>query len=236
MMLPILSHDIDDFYRAGLIPLDLLLTNYDERDGFLEKVVKSWKSDEWRRDLPSCDYPEIVFDGLTKAMFWPFEPLTRPYSGIRKQRAAIRTLTASLISRYITRAVDLNEPGGSGVTCVTIDPELEAEVYILKQLTWEYVITAPSLSTQQYGQRRLIEDLFRILIDAVSKSDFSIFPPRYREHLEEALRPQDNRIPDNDKARIVSDYISGMTEREAISLHQRLTGMTLGSVLDPLSY
>ena len=42
-------------------------------------------------------------------------------------------------------------------------------------------------------------------------------------------------LSDREAARTVSDYISGMTEREAVELHRRLSGASLGSVLDPLA-
>ena len=109
------------------------------------------------------------------------------------------------------------------------------EVKVLKQLTWEYVINAPALATQQYGQRKLIEDLFKILTDATSESEFGVFPPRFREHLESAPGNAGSNVSAREASRVVADYISGMTEREAIDLHQRLTGASLGSVLDPLS-
>ena len=42
-------------------------------------------------------------------------------------------------------------------------------------------------------------------------------------------------LSDSEAARTVSDYISGMAEREAVELHRRLSGASLGSVLDPLA-
>ena len=52
-----------------------------------------------------------------------------------------------------------------------------------------------------------------------------MFPPRFSERLE-------TDHSDRHVTRIVSDYISGMTERQTIELHQRLTGASLGSVSD----
>ena len=228
-------HDIDDFYRAGMIPLDRLLTDSDERIRFLDKVRNNWTNDTRRRNLPGYNDVESVFEGLTEAMRVPLQPLNRPYSGVREQRASLRSLTASLISRYITRGISLRAPSASQQGGVAISPELESEVYILKQLTWEYVITAPSLATQQYGQRRLIEDLFRFLTDAITNSNLDVFPPRFQEHLQNAQSNSGDGVSDRDNTRIVADYISGMTERQAIALHGRLTGRVLGSVLDPLS-
>ena len=176
-----------------------------------------------------------MLDGLFDSMQVAHQPLTRPYSGVREQRASLRSLTASFIRRYITDAISLKQPEESGQSCVTITPEFLIEVKILKQLTWEYVINAPGLTTQQYGQRKLIEDLFEILNDAISKSELGVFPPRFRELLEDTPRSSGSGAPSREVSRVISDYISGMTERQAIELHQRLIGASLGSVLDPFS-
>ncbi len=228
-------HDLDDFYRAGLIPLDRLLTDTDERDRFLEKAIDQWTSEPQYSDSPNRSELNDVLDDLLDAMDLVLQKLTRPYSGIREQRASLRSLTAWLIRRYITGAISLKDPEGSGQRCVTITPEFLTEVKVLKQLTWEYVINAPGLTTQQYGQRRLIEDLFAILSEAISKSEIGVFPPRFRELLEGTPCISGNGASSREVSRVIADYISGMTDRQAIELHQRLTGASLGSVLDPLS-
>ncbi len=230
-------HDVDDFYRAGLIPLDRLLIDDEVRGRFIESILRRWDDDPGRDSdtVPSSEELKSVFDSITVSIAVAHKQLLQPYTGIREQRASLRSLTASLIRRYITDAISLRVPQSTGQSCITIVPQLQTEVDILKQLTWEYVITAPSLSTQQYGQRRLIRDLFKTLKNAISESNFGVFPPRYREFLEDT---HTNSASDNlarERTRIVSDYIAGMTEREAIELHQRLTGRALGSVLDPLS-
>ena len=222
-------HDLDDFYRAGLIPLDRLLADADERSRFLEGVQSRWKRQERQSDLDVWDQLAEAFDAMANRIWTAHRHLDRPYTGIREQRADLRSLTASLIRRYVTDAVTLRESSSLTDRTVDITPEYEMEVKILKELTWEYVINSPALATQQYGQRRLVAELFEILTGAASQSDFSIFPPRFSEHLEETEASERHII------RTVADYISGMTERQAIELHQRLTGASLGSVLDPFS-
>ena len=222
-------HDLDDFYRASLIPLDRLLTDADEQNNFLMNIISRLERDPKRSAAPDRNEIKNALDALVELMQMAHQPLTRPYTGVREQRASLRSLTASLIRRYITDAVSLKQPDDIGQRCVTITPEFLVQIDVLKQLTWEYVITAPALTTQQYGQRKLIDDLFNILTDAIAKGEYGIFSPRFREHLSEST------VSDRENKRIVADYISGMTEREAIELHQRLTGVSLGSVLDPFS-
>lgn len=38
----------------------------------------------------------------------------------------------------------------------------------------------------------------------------------------------------NEQVRLVIDVIAGMTEQQAVEVHHRLTGISLGSVLDPV--
>jgi dGTP triphosphohydrolase len=58
---------------------------------------------------------------------------------------------------------------------------------MLKELTWRYVIQNPALETQQYGQRRVIMDLFHIFADAAvsrgAPKNLGIFPVDYQEQL-----------------------------------------------------
>ena len=229
-------HDVEDFYRGGLIPLDRLLTDQDEPIRFLEKVFNRWEREGRSADLQDKDELTQIFKAMIGSMRI-YTPLFEPYSGTRVQRAALRSLTAELIKLYVTDTFKLREPDSNNGRCIEIMREYEMSVKILKELTWEYVINNPALATQQYGQRNLISDLFRIFQDAASKSDFSVFPPMFSEHLQDTL-PKMARDDDRKReiARSVADYISGMTERQAIEIHQRLTGVALGSLLDPVVY
>ena len=223
-------HDLDDFYRVGLIPLDRILRDPDERDGFLGRVVGR------RLGEDGFDFDELksVFDFWSNLIRVSFNPLTKPYRGGREQRASLRSLTAWLISRYAMGSVSLHNPTEIDGRRVSVNDVFLKEVAILKQLTRVYVIEAPALATQQYGQRKVIEDLFGTLADAASQNDFDVFPPRFAEGLEDVLA-ENGGLSDREIARTVSDYISGMTEREAVELHRRLSGASLGSVLDPFA-
>ena len=229
-------HDLDDFYRSGLIPLHQILSNDGEREHFLDRVFSRWNREGQTEDLKDRKSLTKAFNDLADQLRNAFQLLTRPYNGKREQRASLRSLTAFLIRRYITGAISLKQPEGNDRRCVSITREFLMEVKILKELTREYVINSPALATQQYGQRKLVEDLFQVLSSAASKSKFEIFPPRFAEFLEEYPSASGSRESSGREiARTVADYISSMTERQAIELHQRLTGASLGSVLDPFS-
>jgi len=149
-----------------------------------------------------------------------FIPFNDGFHGTSYDRARLRSATAGLVARYIN-AIQLNPAGPKRVE---IDPDCEQEVWMLKQLTWHYVITNQALATQQFGQRCVVRNLFQTFHDAAQKGNARLFPFAFRERLE--ARPDSFEI-----IRVVADYIAGMTERQALELHKKLTGVAPGSAL-----
>ncbi len=211
-------HDIEDFYRAGRIPMHLLARLRDnvERKHFFDDVYRRRGDD--RDFFRRADLEEAFGDLL--AMHWRID---EPYSGTKEQRSKLRHFTAQLIHRYIN-VVELNPSTKS----LTINEEFVKEVAILKELTWTYVIEAPALAMQREGQRAVIQRLFDVYFDAAeSQKKWSLFPPYYREQLESSRSKSDRR-------RTVIDLIAGMTEPQAIATHRRLTGASPASSLEEI--
>jgi dGTP triphosphohydrolase len=67
----------------------------------------------------------------------------------------------SVISKYVT-AVDIANDQGE-YPLLKIPPYLRAQVDVLKELTWFYVIDNRSIKTQQHGQRMVVKNLFTIV-------------------------------------------------------------------------
>src|SRR5437879_10755456 len=148
-------------------------------------------------------------------------------SSVSKKSGAKHFLNSGLVRIYM-EGIRLNVPKEPKDPWVQIDPECEKEVFMLKQLTWHYVILDPALVTQQFGQQEIIRRLFEIFQEAacIPKKRI-IFPYAVRDELETA--PQNGEL----RTRIVTDFISGMSEMQAIHMYRRLTGHALGSVLHP---
>jgi dGTPase len=145
---------------------------------------------------------------------------------------ALARLLYSTMSRLINDYIQAAELADtdSGVR-VKFDPDMRADVEMLKQLTWRYVILNPALTTQQYGQRRVIRELFTVFMEAAHSDAWTMFPPRYEEELRQI--EQEGTDKDREKTRMVVDLIASMTEQQALKMHQRLVGTSLGSILDP---
>ncbi len=221
-------HDTEDFYRAGLIPLERLAGGpTDEADKFKEAVFRRW-ADEGRDVKPAeKKHLENAFDGFCDQLF-----ISQPYSGTRSQRLQLRMLTATSI-RDAIMATGLQEDAENPLK---IKPSEKRKLKMLKELTWHYVIKNPALASQQHGYRKIIQTLFQVFMDAANSASpaWTILPPRYKEEMEELAQSYGNAISNELRIRTVADAISSMTDGEALHFYQRLTGVLPGSVRDPM--
>ncbi len=202
-------HDVDDFYCAGLIPLDRLRSDREELLRFQEYM----RAKGIRAEVVAAA-ERLYEDNLGLG-------IADPYEGRLDQRAGLRAAGGGLIGRYV-QAVTLLEEGGG--VFFSVPEELVSEVGMLKQLTWFYVIDRPSLAIIQEGQRRVIRTLFESYNDAIERKQYRLFPPGYVERLEGAET-------DPAKVRAVIDLIAGLTEAAAVQIYQRLCGHSTGSLL-----
>lgn len=115
------------------------------------------------------------------------------------------------------------------------EKKLRYQCDMLKELIWKYVINMPNLKTQQAGQRRIISDLVEMYA-----SDIELLPPDHIELAKEGagyskipgIEEAHKIIPRLAEIRIAADYVSSLTEPQALALHKRLTGVELGGFRD----
>jgi dGTPase len=222
-------HDVEDFYRAGLIPMHLLRppekggTPLAERTRFLQYVWGRVNDITELQGISETSLDEI-FGNLVFRSF----KLQAPFEGTRADRARLRSFTSQLVGQFIN-GLSLAELGGSRL--VRRDPDREKEIAVLKQLTWFYVIEAPGLAVQQHAQRQMIKYLFNVFMHETNvKTSSRLLPPYYRQRLEDVEKTHGPATIAN--RRIVVDLIAGMTESQATSVYHRLNGIVLGSALD----
>jgi dGTPase len=212
-------HDLEDFFRAGRLPLHLLAhRDPREREAFFETVFKRREGDP---DFASKEDLTKAFEGVLLPTF----SITSAYDGSSTHRAALRAFTAILIGRYINAAALVEE---NDRIVLEIPLDYRAEVAMLKELTWTYVIEAPSLAARQHGQRKIIGGLFSTYSELAKDSKlWQVFPTFFRERLLAA-------DGESDVVRTCIDLIASMTETQAVAIHQRLMGMTHTSGLDDI--
>jgi dGTPase len=225
------THDLEDYYRAGLLPIDRVLNDKTEQRRFLEGTFERWRDDG--KEFNSGEF-ESAFRSIVAVAKLVIADLDEPYCGRSAQRAAIRSLGSLLIHRFFD-AIRLRVPTADNRRFVEVDPALGREIAMLKQFMWHYVIPNRYFATQEYGQRVIIESLFeayKAIVAEPGDARLDIFPIRYQE----ALRAVRGGYAKNleETIRIIADVIADMTEHQAVQTYERLTGHSPGSFLDLL--
>lgn len=211
-------HDMDDFFRARLIPLERLTA-----PGSLELARFQQHLGERAEELADSVVQSERYPAAAERFFaeGPVSTINLPFTGRTDERVTLRQLGSHLIGLYIS-AVTLRD-SGDGIEFV-IDDDIVDQVKVLKQLTWFYVINRPSLAVIQRGQTQMIETLFGMYRKAVTAGELHLLPPLFAERAEEVSG-------DAGKERVVIDLIAGMTESSAAEIYRQRTGVTSGSVL-----
>ncbi len=208
-------HDLYDFARAGLIPLDQLSQSKHEFEIFLGALQQRWAAAGIKKEH-TIESMRKVFAVLALA---PSEH----YNGGQRHRAALRTYTSILIGQYV-QALQLCDPQKHpDGKCVNVTPQAKVELDVLKECTWVYVIEGAGMAGIQYGQRQIVTTLFDILYrDA---KDQRRLTPVWAKELLDAGQPA---------TRVATDIVSGLVEDQALTLYQRLTGYSPGSLVNPI--
>jgi dGTPase len=211
-------HDLDDFFRAGFIPLNQLArseSDFDEffqyawsrTEGELGPVVEEKDARQWFNELRLLRFPRA------------------PYRGTRSEQEDLYGFSSLIIASTVEATVVTAEgfilPSRRQLTLIEL----------LKQLTWYYVIDHPLLSAVRRGQAHLMRELFRDLVHWV-REDYGgkgghKLPPSLVDYLEVSFDEGTSDPRYDEKRRIgraVTDYIAALTENQAMELLDRLTG------------
>ncbi len=232
------THDIEDFYLAGRIPLDRF---YHEAQ--LDKKYPEYKV------MPS--EIDLFIEDVTKARTNLDAPIARKLfvklidrfeyksnMGRREQQQVIRKWAGTLVDECVKNTyLNTQALQAPCEEWIGVRGQLKDSIKIVKDLTRYYVTSNfPGLVTQQYGEQRIIEELFDFYFQQSGNGyhEQSLLTQEQHKAIEDLAS-----IPGFDDAyarsRIVADTISSMTDNEAVIMHNRLSGINLGSFLDNVS-
>lgn len=221
-------HDLEDFFRAGLVPVALLAQGDDAFRRFLTR---------WCEDARSRIPREAVDDQRDVLLFMLRDlfPFDGQYDDTFEHRAALRTATSNLIQQYVW-AARIAPPGATEP--LEVPQPVRTQLKFLQRLVWTYVIDNPRLATQQHGQRRIIHSLFETYLTAVKARNVALVPPLFHRGLMALgeARPMKDRTQDTpEETRLAVDIVASLSDEQAVLLYRRLTGVATGSVTDYLS-
>lgn len=222
-------HDLEDFYRAGLIKRPAVL-----------RIIEDWKnlknSQVSRLDrsgmVLQClatklrkEYPDRFRENIFREAVDQVRNDVLPaisentYSGTFDQDANLHIMTGIVISQCL-KGLRVSKDGELCAP-VLLSPHDWHLVAVLKELTKHFVVQTPGLAGIQRGQAKLLQELVDLVYRWVS-DEGDRAPSRIREYIENSV---DSGITEPlSRARAVIDYLAGLTDFQAIELHELLTG------------
>ncbi len=217
-------HDMEDFYRAGLIPLDRLCASQDsdELKRFATYAAKKL----------SKPWPQLTADAICQLVFQLFWParghLSHPFDGSREMVGALQALGSRTISRFVE-----NARVTESALRLERDEQQSQEVDVLKLLTWFYVIERSSLAGVQHGQRKVVRFLYETFRDALDTQNLDvrreILPP-----VASLSVVDEDTTTKQGLAQAAADAVCGLTDSQAVACYCRLSGMNPGTIFDLL--
>ncbi|MCP4963952.1 MAG: hypothetical protein GY926_01820 [bacterium] len=199
-------HDLEDFYRAGLIPLERLRRDERFAKEMIAELIRLYDLEPLRADR--------VWAGLVEQ--FP----NQPFDGSMELRNALYETRSSCITNLLR---GLRIKGDNGRPLIEADEDTAMQANLLKKLTRSFVIDGPDLAPQRKGQEFVIRNLFTAYLDAAKESD----SPLLRQ-----FRIRGWKV--DEPPRLAADIVSSLSEPEALTLHARLYGYQMGSVWEPV--
>lgn len=224
-------HDLEDFYRAGLIPLDRVLDlplmedprskaprelPHETRQ-FMDYLAERAKKKGRDIDEEAIRRRLVSLQNIVMSLF--------PYESTRAGRGRTATATSGLLNYFLGPEAKLVHIDGAPDGVLTrysaqleVPGEMRAMCELLNDMIRCYVIDRPGLATQQQGQRRIVTDL----VQWYGNDPKRLLPDGRREEWEEH----------RDDLRAAADTVSSMSEAEAVMLHRRMSGVDYGQLTD----
>jgi dGTPase len=208
-------HDLEDFYKAGLIPLDKLRASAREREQFIRYRVKN-------DDFALANQDE--YSEIAETLLHRNSPFLDAFNGSKYSRAYLQRFSSGKVGEYIVEPelVDASNDRGWNLQ---IAMRARVEVNVLKGLLWYYVIDSPSMISTRMGYQNMISGLFDILVNSDIGKSHSIYPKYFHERVVEDAS-------DSNVYRTAADFITNLTESQVADLYRRLTGTSIGDPLD----
>ena len=175
--------------------------------------------DGLRAELFSTD--ELAQLPILNACFAEVDRLYPRLNYYRRRHEALRRFFGVLVEDVIgfaqERLADM-EPASvddirhAGRTIIRFSDDVFCDLKVIRSFLFDRMYRAPSVVVMRAEVTKIVQELFPYFMQHPDQ-----LPKQWRKDVEEAAT-------ETDLARIVSDYIAGMTDRFAIQEHERLIG------------
>jgi dGTPase len=209
-------YDLEDCLKAGFLTPAIILASDDKLLDSVVDAVNAQVDDKITKNEIIETFAD-VFDGMI-----PDEgeenPLTVFMAATRasyelSSNAYVRTkLSSALVHEFINGVEFEFNAESPALSKVELNKEVKKKVEILKQYTFNAVIYSSRVKLGEYRGTEIVTDIFRALN---AEKGHLLMPDDVRElYLEAKDYPN--------KARIICDFVAGMTDRYAVEFWARL--------------
>jgi len=221
------TYDLEDTFKAGFLnPLDLISLTPEFRErvaGAVSKAIPGFTADDVRDELIG------MFQTLVSAGSGD-EPLASAIAAYQsaKETASIgyaRTaLTAEMVGEFVEGVEFVFDPNCPPLSIARLGGATLRRVETLKHVTYEATIKSSRLKIAEYRGKEIVNTIFA----ALSGTDGdALLPDDFREQFERL-------VGEENKKRLICDYIAGMTDAYAIEFYARLTSENARTIFRPL--
>lgn len=216
------TYDVEDALKGGFIdPLSMASID----DKLLDKVFKAMPDD---LEITKNEIRNILKDIFSD--YIDFTADSRNIYRISKNIANNSLLRTKLTSKLVNSCIqniklELNQDIPM-LSRVYLNSQVRKQVEVLKKYILFKIIKSPKLNVLRYRGREIISEIFDILIS--STPDESLLPDDIDVIFYNTDNPQG-------KARIISDYISSMTDRYIIEFYNQSKSDSSAMIFKPFS-
>jgi dGTPase len=211
-------HDLIDFYKFGVSSLAFILTDLHEFQQFYKTET----------------YPKLAEKKLTPlddkklkslAMLFSLKPY---YEGDLDGANKLQALVSQLIS-MLMEGLSCKKDDSTGLYVFYKPNDNLVYIELFKDLIKNLVINTPQIFTQQMGQKKIIEALYKFFHEAIDEKSNVGIPPKFHRAWGELKK---DGFSSAERSRLACDIVSGLSEAQAFQIFGKITGVAPGSIRD----
>lgn len=230
------TYDLEDSFKAKFLsPLSMLGANPDLADEICSRVSKTLGRPYNRADMISClsiifkdlfdvsDYRRTS-DNMTEEFGMVIAFFSKAADGLMSAGYRRASFTSHLVGKFISGVqVQINQ-NIPALSKVSLRADILEQVEVLKHFTFCSLIMSPRLKVAEYRGKEIVTELFTVLSDEDGEG-YRLLPDDVQAVYAE--------IESDQKARVVCDFIAGMTDRYAIEFYGRLKSENPETIFKP---
>ena len=228
-------HDLEDVHRVGVLQQGAVAAELmawqrwgadsdpDRAGGAIASLRRQLhRKDAWMADDDAfAGAVELVRAELVDGL------LARPFDGSLEAEARVAAFSATW-TRRLVESIELVDDPAVRSAHVQLAPAQWHEVQVLKFVQNRFVLARPDLALHQRGQARLLASLVEALLAWLTDPDEAERIPRRLRDLvelaEDELPPGTADRGERARGRAVIDFVTGLTDSQAVGLREALSG------------